>query len=120
VLKRLADLMERATSRAGEVVGRYGGEEFILVLPGAGEEAARRTAERLRELVMAEKILHKNSQVVDIITISQGVVTFTPDVDESPSGLIKRADNALYRAKHQGRNAIVLAGDPQSEESLKR
>ena len=120
VLKRLADLMERATSRAGEVVGRYGGEEFILVLPGAGEEAARRTAERLRELVMAEKMPHKHSQVADIITISQGVVTFTPDADESPSELIKRADTALYRAKHQGRNAIVLASDPQPEESLKR
>ena len=120
VLKRLADLMERATSRAGEVVGRYGGEEFILVLPGAGEEAARRTAERLRELVMAEKMPHKHSQVANIITISQGVVTFTPDADESPSELIKRADTALYRAKHQGRNAIVLASDPQPEESLKR
>ena len=120
VLKRLADLMERATSRAGEVVGRYGGEEFILVLPGAGEEAARRTAERLRELVMAEKMPHKHSQVADIITISQGVVTFTPDADESPSELIKRADTALYRAKHKGRNAIVLASDPQPEESLKR
>ena len=120
VLKRLADLMERATSRAGEVVGRYGGEEFILVLPGAGEEAARRTAERLRELVMAEKMPHKHSQVANIITISQGVVTFTPDADESPSELIKRADTALYRAKHKGRNAIVLASDPQPEESLKR
>ena len=120
VLKRLADLMERATSRAGEVVGRYGGEEFILVLPGAGEEAARRTAERLRELVMAEKMPHKHSQVANIITISQGVVTFTPDADESPSELIKRSDTALYRAKHQGRNAIVLASDPQPEESLKR
>ena len=120
VLKRLADLMERATSRAGEVVGRYGGEEFILVLPGAGEEAARRTAERLRELVMAEKMPHKHSQVADIITISQGVVTFTPDADESPAELIKRADTALYRAKHQGRNAIVLASDPQPEESRKR
>lgn len=120
VLKRLADLMERATSRAGEVVGRYGGEEFILVLPGAGDEAARRTAERLRELVMAEKMPHKHSQVADIITISQGVVTFTPDADESPSELIKRADTALYRAKHQGRNAIVLASDPQPEESRKR
>ena len=120
VLKRLADLMERATSRAGEVVGRYGGEEFILVLPGAGDEAARRTAERLRELVMAEKMPHKHSQVADIITISQGVVTFTPDADESPAELIKRADTALYRAKHQGRNAIVLASDPQPEESLKR
>ncbi|MCB1731505.1 MAG: diguanylate cyclase [Halieaceae bacterium] len=120
VLKRLADLMERATSRAGEVVGRYGGEEFILVLPGAGEEAARRTAERLRELVMAEKMPHKHSQVAKFITISQGVVTFTPDADESPSELIKRADTALYRAKHQGRNAIVLASDPQPEESMKR
>ena len=120
VLKRLADLMERATSRAGEVVGRYGGEEFILVLPGAGDEAARRTAERLRELVMAEKMPHKHSQVADIITISQGVVTFTPDADESPAELIKRADTALYRAKHQGRNAIVLASDPQPEESRKR
>ena len=120
VLKRLADLMERATSRAGEVVGRYGGEEFILVLPGAGDEAARRTAERLRELVMAEKMPHKHSQVANIITISQGVVTFTPDADESPAELIKRADTALYRAKHQGRNAIVLASDPQPEESLKR
>ena len=120
VLKRLADLMERATSRAGEVVGRYGGEEFILVLPGAGDEAARRTAERLRELVMAEKMPHKHSQVANIITISQGVVTFTPDADESPSELIKRADTALYRAKHKGRNAIVLASDPQPEESLKR
>ncbi len=120
VLKRLADLMERATSRAGEVVGRYGGEEFILVLPGAGEEAARRTAERLRELVMAENMPHKHSQVANIITISQGVVTFTPDADESPSELIKRADTALYRAKHKGRNAIVLASDPQPDESLKR
>ena len=120
VLKRLADLMERATSRAGEVVGRYGGEEFILVLPGAGDEAARRTAQRLRELVMAEKMPHKHSQVAKFITISQGVVTFTPDADESPSELIKRADTALYRAKHQGRNAIVLASDPQPEESLKR
>lgn len=120
VLKRLAGLMERATSRAGEAVGRYGGEEFILVLPGAAEEAARRTAERLRELVMAEKIPHNNSRVADIITISQGVVTFTPDTDELPSELIKRADTALYRAKHQGRNAIVLDSDPQPEESLKR
>jgi diguanylate cyclase (GGDEF)-like protein len=120
VLKRLANLMERATSRAGEAVGRYGGEEFILVLPGASEEAARRTAERLRELVMAEKMPHKKSRVADIITISQGVVTFACDADESPAELIKRADTALYRAKHQGRNAIVLASDPQPEESLKR
>ncbi|MCB1846202.1 MAG: diguanylate cyclase, partial [Halieaceae bacterium] len=67
-----------------------------------------------------EKMPHKHSQVADIITISQGVVTFTPDADESPSELIKRADTALYRAKHQGRNAIVLASDPQPEESRKR
>lgn len=109
VLKRLAALMERATSRAGEAVGRYGGEEFMLVLPGAAEDAAERTAERLRELVIAEQIPHEKSRVANTITISQGVVTFAPDIDQSPADIVKRADKALYRAKHQGRNAIVPA-----------
>ena len=81
VLKRLADLMERATARAGEVVGRYGGEEFILVLPGASIHSALRTAERLKELVVAEAIPHEKSAIGGIITVSQGVVSVMPDID---------------------------------------
>jgi diguanylate cyclase (GGDEF)-like protein len=109
VLKRLADLMQRATSRAGEVVGRFGGEEFILVLPGACAESARRTAERLQDLVIAEGIPHGHSQVTDIITVSQGLATLAPDSKLSPEDLVKQADTALYSAKHLGRNRIAVA-----------
>jgi len=108
VLKRLADLMESATARAGEVVGRYGGEEFILVLPGASIQSALRTAERLKELVVAAGIPHEKSDIGGIITVSQGVVSVIPDADLAPADLIKRADKALYQSKHSGRNTITV------------
>ena len=109
VLKSLADLMQRATSRAGEVVGRFGGEEFILVLPGASKESAMRTAKRLKELVIAEAIPHEKSEIAEIITVSQGVVTVRPDADLAPSEVVKWADEALYQAKDDGRNAISVS-----------
>lgn len=109
VLKSLADLMQRATSRAGEVVGRFGGEEFILVLPGASKESAMRTARRLKELVIAEAIPHEKSEIAEIITVSQGVVTVRPDADLAPSEVVKWADEALYQAKDDGRNAISVS-----------
>lgn len=109
VLERLADLMQQATSRAGEVVGRYGGEEFILILPGASAEAALRTAQRLQEMVIADAIPHSASKVADVITVSQGVVSVTPDAELTPGDVVKRADTALYQAKHQGRNGIVVS-----------
>jgi diguanylate cyclase (GGDEF)-like protein len=108
VLKRLADLMERSTARAGEVVGRYGGEEFILVLPGASIHSALRTAERLKELVAAEGIPHEKSDIGGVITVSQGVVSVMPDADLTAEDIIKRADNALYQSKHSGRNTITV------------
>lgn len=108
VLQQLADLMQRATARAGEVVGRYGGEEFIIVMPGATAAASMRTATRLKELVSAEAIPHSSSEVASHITISQGVVTVSPDGDLDGAELIKMADTALYRAKGSGRNAIAV------------
>lgn len=109
VLERLADLMQQATSRAGEVVGRYGGEEFILILPGASAEAALRTAQRLQDMVVADAIPHSASQVADVLTVSQGLVTVTPDAELTPGDVVKRADTALYQAKHQGRNGIAVS-----------
>ena len=109
VLQKLADVMQRATTRAGEVVARYGGEEFILVLPGASSSSARRTAERLRDLVVEEQIPHETSKAANFITVSQGVVTVRPDVELEPADLINRADKALYQAKDAGRNAIKVA-----------
>ena len=108
VLQKLADIMQRATTRAGEVVARYGGEEFILLLPGASTESALRTANRLRELVMEEKIPHEASLGEKFITVSQGVVTARPDADLLPADLVNQADKALYQAKGAGRNTIKV------------
>jgi diguanylate cyclase (GGDEF)-like protein len=108
VLKRLADMMQLATSRAGEVVGRYGGEEFILVLPGADLPSAMRTAGRLKHIVAAEGIPHNKSQIADTITVSQGVVSLIPDAELTSAEIIERADAALYKAKHDGRNTITI------------
>jgi diguanylate cyclase (GGDEF)-like protein len=122
VLQQLADLMQRATTRAGEVVARYGGEEFILVLPGAAASVALRTAQRLKALIINEAIPHKASRVEDFITVSQGLVTVRPDSELSPEELVKMADDALYKAKDAGRNMIIVAGakppEPQEELSL--
>lgn len=106
VLQRLADLMQQATARAGEVVARYGGEEFIIILPGVGEYGALRTAERVKDMVLAENIEHRTSAVSDRITVSQGVVTVLPDADLEPADVVALADRALYRAKGAGRNAV--------------
>ncbi|RLA43944.1 MAG: GGDEF domain-containing protein [Gammaproteobacteria bacterium] len=109
VLQKLADLMQRAATRAGEVVARYGGEEFILVLPGASADSAMRTASRLRDLVNEERIPHETSQVEQYITVSQGVLTVQPNSEMDPTDLVKRVDKALYQAKDDGRNAIAVA-----------
>ena len=108
VLQQLSDLMQRATSRAGEVVARYGGEEFIIILPNASAPSALRTADRLKTLVMDERIPHESSEVGQFLTISQGVVTVSPDSDLEPATLINRADQALYDAKGAGRNTIAV------------
>jgi len=108
-LRRLGDILNGATSRAGEVAGRYGGEEFILILPGANAETARCTAERVAALVREAHIPHGSSSVSDRVTVSQGVLTVSPDGEIDPINLIDAADAALYRAKAEGRNRIVAA-----------
>jgi len=108
VLQLLADLMQRAATRAGEVVARYGGEEFLLILPGASESSALRTANRLKELVIEERIPHGTSEVAEFVTVSQGVITVSPDANTQPLELVQAVDECLYKAKDSGRNAIAI------------
>ena len=70
--------------------------------------AALRTAERLKALVLDERIPHDSSDVSQYVTISQGVVTVTPDSELEPGALLTRTDQALYDAKGAGRNAIAV------------
>jgi diguanylate cyclase (GGDEF)-like protein len=109
VLRRLGDVMRRGSARAGEVVARFGGEEFIAVLPGATAEDAVRVAQRLQRLTGDENIPHAASDVADRITLSQGIAALIPDGDTDVHTLIGRADEALYRAKRGGRNRIEVA-----------
>lgn len=108
VLQKLADIMLRASTRAGEVVARYGGEEFLIILPGASAKSVMRTATRLRSMIEQEAIPHGTSQVAEFITISQGIVTVPPEGDQDPTDVIRQADQALYKAKDAGRNTILV------------
>jgi diguanylate cyclase (GGDEF)-like protein len=103
----------RESAREIDMVGRYGGEEFIAILPGTDEEAAAQFAERVR-LAVSEHVFRDEAIEVRM-TVSCGVASFPgPGVDH-PETLIKRADEALYSAKHSGRNRVVRASETPSE-----
>jgi diguanylate cyclase (GGDEF)-like protein len=87
-----------STARSGSF-GRYGGEEFIAILPGTGLAGARRCAERIRS-VIADHLFRGQYH----ITVSVGVAEY--QLGESVSQLLSRADQALYQAKRDGRNQV--------------
>lgn len=108
-LRRVAAIMAREARRSGELVARYGGEEFVLVLPGAGTDEARAVAERLRQAVESERMVHAAIAGVDVVTISLGVASGRPRHAADAETLLREADGALYLAKQQGRNRVMTA-----------
>ena len=86
------------------MVGRYGGEEFVLLLPETNEAQAVQLAEQCLTAVKQQKLPHKLSAVSDVVTVSAGVSTFIPDGEIQPSTLLESADKLLYQAKKNGRN----------------
>lgn len=108
VLVQLVRMLSE-TSRRHDVVGRYGGEEFMLLLPAADVEAARRVAERCRKTVETRPIAAEGQQLR--ITVSIGLAAAPAQGEPvTPGHLIAAADRALYEAKAAGRNRVV-AGD---------
>lgn len=105
-LKVVADTLKRVFARAGEVVARLGGEEFVVLLPGVDAESARRSAARLQQRLAEREIPHDASAVSPHVTLSVGLAGFDPDTMDQFDQLLRRADEALYRAKAQGRNCI--------------
>ncbi len=110
VLTTLARRAQEAV-RAQDVVGRLGGEEFLVILPGAGRTAAYITAERLRAHVAARPIATAAGPID--VTVSVGASTTHPGMDIERTTLITSSDHALYSAKNTGRNRVVHAdGQP--------
>ncbi|MBB1126709.1 sensor domain-containing diguanylate cyclase [Thiospirillum jenense] len=107
VLARVAETI-RGNIRTGDILVRYGGEEFLLILPSAPEEACRALGERLR-CAVAELRVNTGQHVLHV-TVSIGLSVFPNDEAESTQQLIQYADEALYLAKHNGRNRLVRFG----------
>ncbi len=95
------------TSRSGDAAYRYGGEEFLVVLPEQTVENAMKAMDRRRQAVQDLAIPHPDRPEPAVVTVSAGLAQYDPDVDgESFAALLERADAALYRAKESGRNQV--------------
>jgi diguanylate cyclase (GGDEF)-like protein len=100
--------------RAEDLVCRFGGEEFVVILPTANVEAACARAERLRLKMKELTVLHQGKSM-GMLTISVGVAVF-PEHGSSPKELMAAADAALYEAKRNGRDQIAVAAVKNAEE----
>ncbi len=110
VLRRVAATLA-SVCRASEALGRYGGEEFLYVLPGADRHAAECAAERLRAAVAATSITTGNHTLA--VTVSVGVTAISVRRGATSDGLIETADSELYTAKGQGRNRVHYEAMPE-------
>ena len=106
-LRLIAQALRETFGRAGELAARIGGEEFAVLLPAVDAGQAHAAAERLREALAGHDIPHSASQVAPRVTLSIGVAQFDPQTMDRFDALLHRADQALYRAKRQGRDRVA-------------
>ncbi len=119
-LRQVAKAMQ-ANSRDSDLVVRFGGEEFLVLMTNATPEAAKPAAERIRCSVEALGIPNHGVSAHSIVTISVGVAVLRPTVGLTPADLLLKADEALYEAKRQGRNRIreaSLVDSPSSDDAV--
>jgi diguanylate cyclase (GGDEF)-like protein len=103
-LKIVAQTLSQSITRADDFVVRYGGEEFVLVLPNTGENGARLIAEKLLENIRNCNIPHEQNDAANCLTISIGATTGKVAHTHSADDFVKKADKMLYKSKHNGRN----------------
>ena len=103
-LKKIAQTIDTSLKRAGDLVCRYGGEEFAIILPDTDSYGAVYLAETIREHIQMLNIIHESSSVSNVITLSMGIATTMATTDSQPDIMLETADRALYQAKQQGRN----------------
>jgi diguanylate cyclase (GGDEF)-like protein len=108
-LRHIAHIIRAQVPRPGDLVARYGGEEFVIVLVDTNAQGAVIVAERIRAAVEAAKIAHAASTGLPYVTVSIGAGEFHPGEGETHETVVGRADDALYRAKNDGRNRVAAA-----------
>jgi len=111
-LRAVAHAIQKCNARAGDLVARIGGEEFAVLLPGTTAEVATQLANRLLEAVFALAIPHRDSEVAAHVTVSIGLAQLNAENTDNFSALFEQADQALYQAKSDGRNRVVVHRRP--------
>ena len=109
-LKNVAQTLALAVTRPRDIVARFGGEEFALILPETDADAASKVAERCLRLVENQRIPHEASAVSKFVTVSMGVGTIKAAAGMEARHFVEAVDKLLYRAKQNGRNRIESAG----------
>ena len=112
VLARISGILKNRVRR-GDLAARFGGEEFVVILPKCGSENAMRIAEQLRVAVEEEDIPYQDQQPLGNLTATFGVATFPEDADDVET-LLKKADDCLYKGKESGRNVVISASNLSS------
>ncbi len=107
-LIQVANVLQEHARRDEDIAARYGGEEFIIILPATSLDNARDLAEQMRIAVENLGISHRYSATNNVVTASFGVATIIPTPEQRPGSLVARADKALYQAKQEGRNRVVV------------
>ena len=104
-LKKVTQAMKSCLHRPSDLLGRYGGEEFIALLPNTDSAGAERVAQCINQKVRALQLGHKFSPVAPVVTVSVGGATCTYTTGHTLEDVIKGADRALYKAKNRGRDS---------------
>ncbi len=110
VIKQVA-LLLKESSRLCDIIARYGGDEFIILLPNTGYKGAVNAAERIQEMVRATEVKDKDKNIFVKFSMSGGISSVLEDNITSAEGLVKSADKGLYAAKEAGRNTVMLYKD---------
>lgn len=105
-LRQIGNVLRSIIGRTTDIIARFGGEEFVIILPDTEGEGAVRLAEQIRKAVIDLAILHPKSEISEYVTVSIGVVTVSANSVSSPEQIVILADEALYKAKNGGRNQI--------------
>ena len=110
-LIRIAEVIKGVIKRPRDLAARYGGEEFVVMLMNTTAEGAAVVAEKIRKGI--EELGIVNERIENVITVSLGVASVDPDNEMVPNELIDAADRALYKAKEDGRNKVIVWGNQQ-------
>ncbi len=108
-LQMVAQTFKQVAQRPADLVARYGGDEFTVILPNTDLNGAIKIAEKLLTEVAKLQLPHPSSDISQIVTISIGIASQIPTREQSPEAFVSKADRALYQAKAEGKNRFFVS-----------